>query len=110
LHLKTLLGLFFKSQKCWHTFVIWYNYQLQRFALKPHSQMICRLGTYQSMVTGLEVGINPTVCLDDDNEPQTDAVIDISQEFVGLWLDVNAILSSSSQDCADWAIALFLRV
>ncbi|MFM7886787.1 MAG: hypothetical protein ACKPCM_08880, partial [Pseudanabaena sp.] len=24
LHLKTLLGLFFKSQKCWHTFVIWY--------------------------------------------------------------------------------------
>ncbi len=42
---------------------------------KPHSQIIGWLVTYQSMVTGLEVGIEPTVRLDDDNEPQPDAVL-----------------------------------
>ncbi|MEI6427191.1 MAG: Uma2 family endonuclease [Pseudanabaena sp. ELA607] len=42
---------------------------------KPHSQIIGWLVTYQSIVTGLEVGIEPTVRLDDDNEPQPDAVM-----------------------------------
>ena len=42
---------------------------------KPHSNIITWLGTYQSMVSGLEVGIEPTVRLDDDNEPQPDAVL-----------------------------------
>lgn len=42
---------------------------------KPHSNIITWLGTYQSMVDGLEVGIEPTVRLDDDNEPQPDAVL-----------------------------------
>jgi Uma2 family endonuclease len=42
---------------------------------KPHSQIIGWLVTYQSMVTGLEVGVEPTVRLDDDNEPQPDAVL-----------------------------------
>lgn len=42
---------------------------------KPHSQIIGWLVTYQSMVVGLEVGIEPTVRLDDDNEPQPDAVL-----------------------------------
>jgi len=42
---------------------------------KPHSQIIGWLVTYQSMVAGLEVGIEPTVRLDDDNEPQPDAVL-----------------------------------
>ncbi|WP_271252084.1 Uma2 family endonuclease [Pseudanabaena sp. Chao 1811] len=42
---------------------------------KPHSNIITWLGTYQSMVAGLEVGIEPTVRLDDDNEPQPDAVL-----------------------------------
>ncbi|TYQ25180.1 Uma2 family endonuclease [Pseudanabaena sp. UWO311] len=42
---------------------------------KPHSQIIGWLVTYQSMVTALEVGVEPTVRLDDDNEPQPDAVL-----------------------------------
>jgi hypothetical protein len=42
---------------------------------KPHSQIIGWLVTYQSMIAGLEVGIEPTVRLDDDNEPQPDAVL-----------------------------------
>jgi len=42
---------------------------------KPHSQIIGWLVTYQSMVAGLEVGIEPTVRLDPDNEPQPDAVL-----------------------------------
>jgi len=42
---------------------------------KPHSQIIGWLVTYQSMVAGLEVGIEPTVRLDHDNEPQPDAVL-----------------------------------
>ena len=42
---------------------------------KPHSQIIGWLVTYQSMVTGLEVGVEPTVRLDYDNEPQPDAVL-----------------------------------
>ena len=42
---------------------------------KPHSQIIGWLVTYQSMVAELEVGIEPTVRLDHDNEPQPDAVL-----------------------------------
>ncbi len=42
---------------------------------KPHSNIITWLGTYQATIAGLEVGIEPTVRLDDDNEPQPDAVL-----------------------------------
>jgi hypothetical protein len=42
---------------------------------KPHSQITGWLVTYQSIVAGLEVGIEPTVRLDDENEPQPDAVL-----------------------------------
>ncbi|AFY74207.1 hypothetical protein Syn7502_02198 [Synechococcus sp. PCC 7502] len=42
---------------------------------KPHSNIITWLGTYQAVIAGLEVGIEPTVRLDDDNEPQPDAVL-----------------------------------
>jgi Uma2 family endonuclease len=42
---------------------------------KPHGQIFTWLGTYQSMSAGLEVGIEPTVRLDADNEPQPDAVL-----------------------------------
>ncbi len=42
---------------------------------KPHGQILTWLGTYQSMSAGLEVGIEPTVRLDADNEPQPDAVL-----------------------------------
>jgi Putative restriction endonuclease len=42
---------------------------------KPHSQIVGWLVTYQSVIAGLEVGIEPTVRLDNDNEPQPDAVL-----------------------------------
>ena len=42
---------------------------------KPHSHIITWLGTYQAAIAGLEVGIEPTVRLDQDNEPQPDAVL-----------------------------------
>ncbi|HAN45156.1 MAG TPA: Uma2 family endonuclease [Cyanobacteria bacterium UBA8156] len=42
---------------------------------KLHGQMVIWLGVYQSMVPGLEVGIEPTVRLDDQNELQPDAVL-----------------------------------
>ena len=42
---------------------------------KPHAQILIWLGTYQSMFPKLEVGIEPTVRLDEDNEPQPDAVL-----------------------------------
>jgi Uma2 family endonuclease len=42
---------------------------------KPHSNIMTWLGTYQAAIAGLEVGIEPTVRLDLDNEPQPDAVL-----------------------------------
>jgi Uma2 family endonuclease len=42
---------------------------------KPHGQIVIWLGVYQAMATGLEVGIEPTVRLDDQNEVQPDAVL-----------------------------------
>jgi hypothetical protein len=42
---------------------------------KPHSQIIGWLVAYQAAISGLEVGIEPTVRLDDQNEPQPDAVL-----------------------------------
>ncbi len=42
---------------------------------KPHAQIASWLGTYQAMKTDLKTGIEPTVRLDADNEPQPDAVL-----------------------------------
>ena len=42
---------------------------------KPHAQIVAWLGTYQAISSDLKVGINPTVRLDDENEPQPDAVL-----------------------------------
>jgi hypothetical protein len=42
---------------------------------KPHSQIVGWLVTYQSMTDGLEIGTETTIRLDDDNEPQPDAVL-----------------------------------
>ena len=42
---------------------------------KPHSHIITWLGTYQAAIAELEVGIEPTVRLDCDNESQPDAVL-----------------------------------
>jgi Uma2 family endonuclease len=48
-----------------------------RFAThaKPHAQIVGWLGTYQAMKTDLKTGIEPTVRLDADNEPQPDAIL-----------------------------------
>ncbi|NJK64291.1 MAG: Uma2 family endonuclease [Synechococcaceae cyanobacterium SM2_3_1] len=45
---------------------------------KPHAQIMTWLGTYAASTTGVEVGDNPTVQLDLDNEPQPDAVLFIA--------------------------------
>ena len=42
---------------------------------EPHGRIIGWLITYQSMMADLKVGIEPTVRLDADNEPQPDAVL-----------------------------------
>jgi Uma2 family endonuclease len=41
----------------------------------PHAEIVTWLGTYQATISGLKVGIEPTVRLDDQNEPQPDAVL-----------------------------------
>lgn len=42
---------------------------------EPHGRIIGWLIAYQAMTTGLKVGIEPTVRLDADNEPQPDAIL-----------------------------------
>ena len=42
---------------------------------QPHAHLMLWLGLYAQAVSGLEVGDNPTVRLDDKNEPQPDAVL-----------------------------------
>jgi len=42
---------------------------------EPHGRIIGWLIAYQAMSSGLKVGIEPTVRLDIDNEPQPDAVL-----------------------------------
>ena len=42
---------------------------------EPHSDLITWLGTYKALTPGTIVGIEPTVRLDPDNEPQPDAVL-----------------------------------
>lgn len=50
---------------------------------KPHADLIGWLWTYQIATPQLEMGIEPTVRLDIDNEPQPDGVLLISQESGG---------------------------
>ena len=42
---------------------------------EPHGRIIGWLIAYQAMTSGLKIGIEPTVRLDIDNEPQPDAVL-----------------------------------
>lgn len=44
---------------------------------KPHAYVITWLGFYQASTPGVELGDNPTVRLDADNEPQPDALLRI---------------------------------
>lgn len=42
---------------------------------KPHSQILTWLGTYETMTPHIELGVEPTVRLDDLNAPQPDVVL-----------------------------------
>ncbi len=49
----------------------------------PHGRLITWLGVYQAATPQVEMGIEPTVRLDIDNEPQPDGVLLIGQESGG---------------------------
>jgi Uma2 family endonuclease len=50
---------------------------------QPHGNLIGWLGNYKVATPGIELGIEPTVRLDLDNEPQPDAVLLIEEEAGG---------------------------
>jgi Uma2 family endonuclease len=50
---------------------------------KPHGILLCWLGTYQAFTPGTDFGDNTTVRLDNDNEPQPDALLRILPERGG---------------------------
>ncbi|HBY77123.1 MAG TPA: Uma2 family endonuclease, partial [Cyanobacteria bacterium UBA11148] len=50
---------------------------------QPHGNLIVWLGNYKIATPGIELGIEPTVRLDLDNEPQPDAVLMIEEEAGG---------------------------
>lgn len=50
---------------------------------QPHGWIMTWLGTYEAMTPGVAVGVEPTVRLDIDNEPQPDAVLLIKPEAGG---------------------------
>lgn len=50
---------------------------------EPHGRLITWLGVYQAATPQAEMGIEPTVRLDIDNEPQPDGVLLISQASGG---------------------------
>ncbi|MDZ7962737.1 MAG: Uma2 family endonuclease [Aulosira sp. DedQUE10] len=50
---------------------------------EPHAKVVIWLGTYQIATPGIKLGIEPTVRLDQDNEPQPDAVLFIDQSLGG---------------------------
>lgn len=50
---------------------------------KPHASLITWLGTYQVMTPHVQLGIEPTVRLDLDNEPQPDAVLFLDESVGG---------------------------
>jgi len=50
---------------------------------QPHGRLITWLGVYESSTADVELGIEPTVRLDLDNEPQPDAVLLIEEQCGG---------------------------
>jgi Uma2 family endonuclease len=50
---------------------------------QPHGNLIIGLGNYKVATPGIELGIEPTVRLDLDNEPQPDAVLMIEEQAGG---------------------------
>ena len=70
---------------------------------QPHGRLITWLGVYQSSTPGVELGIEPTVRLDLDNEPQPDAVLLIEEQCGG-----QARLSED--DCVEGAPELVAEI
>lgn len=56
--------------------------RFQRYA-QPHGNLIGWLWTYKIATPGVDLGDNPTVRLDFDNEPQPDCVLLINPNFAG---------------------------
>jgi len=50
---------------------------------KPHALLITWLGTYEANTVGVALADNCTVRLDDQNEPQPDAVLRIMEQYGG---------------------------
>jgi len=50
---------------------------------RPHSQILTWLGLYQALTAGTELGVEPTLRLDLENETQPDAVLFIQQMLGG---------------------------
>ena len=50
---------------------------------QPHGRILTWLGNYEAMTPGVALGVEPTVRLDLDNEPQPDAVLIIIPEVGG---------------------------
>ena len=50
---------------------------------EPHTRLVTWLSIYQIGTLGARLGIEPTVRLDRDNEPQPDAVLLLDQRFGG---------------------------
>lgn len=50
---------------------------------QPHGWILTWLGTYEAATLGVALGVEPTVRLDLDNEPQPDAVLLINEEAGG---------------------------
>ena len=50
---------------------------------KPHASLLTWLGTYQTMTPKIQLGVEPTVRLDWDNEPQPDAVLFLDERVGG---------------------------
>ncbi|MBD2529683.1 Uma2 family endonuclease [Nostoc flagelliforme FACHB-838] len=50
---------------------------------QPHGWILTWLGTYEAATLGVALGVEPTVRLDLDNEPQPDAVLIINPEAGG---------------------------
>jgi Uma2 family endonuclease len=50
---------------------------------QPHGRILTWLGTYEAATPGVELGVEPTVRLDLDNEPQPDVILLIDQAAGG---------------------------
>ena len=56
--------------------------RFQRHA-EPHAKLMIWLGNYQIHTPGIKLGIEPTIRLDQDNEPQPDGVLLIDESLGG---------------------------